>query len=181
MTPTAFHRELNLIEPIQGRSLYPEKPFLDDLYSVSLEAFRLLKAKWRVSIGMKINRLKNFEIIDEVAVQKPWMHYSRRGWRLRVPLDDDTPVEKPALIALAIEFLFSERLQNRKQFFQTAVLNVNDLSRLLGLAEEKKRAGNREPGTMRKKPIDFALPEAKEKLGTLQQWAKAPLLRVLAD
>jgi len=114
--------------------LLPEKPFLDDLYSVSLETFRLLKAKWKVSIGMMIKRVQDLDVVDEAAAQRLWMNYSRRGWRLREPLDDETPVEGPTLLARAIEFLFSERLQSREQFFQEAALDVKDLSRLSGLA-----------------------------------------------
>jgi Zn-dependent peptidase ImmA (M78 family) len=116
--------------------LLPEKPFLDDLYSVSLESFRLLKAKWKVSIGMMIRRVQDLGVVDEAAAQRLWMNYSRRGWRLREPLDDELPVESPTLLARAIEFMFSERLQNREQFFQEAALDIKDISRLAGLSPD---------------------------------------------
>jgi Zn-dependent peptidase ImmA (M78 family)/transcriptional regulator with XRE-family HTH domain len=113
--------------------LLPEKPFLDDLYSVSLESFRLLKAKWKVSIGMMIRRVQDLGIVDETAAQRLWMNYSRRGWRLREPQDDELPIESPSLLSRAIEFLFSEHLQDREQFFLEAALDAKDIARLSGL------------------------------------------------
>lgn len=113
--------------------LLPEKPFLDDLYSVSLESFRSLKSKWKVSIGMMIRRVQDLEVVDETTAQRLWMNYSRRGWRLREPLDDELPIESPTLLSRAIEFLFSEHLQDREQFFLETALDATDLSRISGL------------------------------------------------
>jgi len=85
--------------------LLPERPFLEDLYSISLDALRSLKAKWKVSIAMMIERLKGLEIINADEHRKLRINYNARKWTRVEPFDNELPIEEPQLISRAIRLL----------------------------------------------------------------------------
>lgn len=116
--------------------LLPERSFLNDLYSISLESFRVLKAKWKVSIGMMIKRVDDLGIVKEETTRRLWINYSRRGWRQREPLDDELPIEEPSLLRQACELIVRERLQNHEQLVEASAMSRKDMAQFAGLPED---------------------------------------------
>lgn len=88
-----------------GAFLLPEKPFLADLYSLSLDALRAMKSRWRVSIAAMIARLSELGVLTDDQEKRMWINYSRRGWRSAEPLDGEIEIEQPTLLAKAFDVL----------------------------------------------------------------------------
>ncbi|HVG34539.1 MAG TPA: XRE family transcriptional regulator [Pyrinomonadaceae bacterium] len=113
--------------------LLPESSFAQELWSPTLDAFRSLKERWKVSIGAMIKRCEELEIIDEHEARRMWMNYGRRGWRTEEPLDDRLPVEKPRLLSRSIELLVKERVKSREQILLDLPYAQTDIEELTGL------------------------------------------------
>ena len=94
-----------------GALLLPEKPFLSDLYSLSLDALRTLKSKWLVSIGAMISRLSVLGILSDDQQRRMWINYRRRGWSEQEPLDDQIAAEAPSLLPVAFKVLSEEGMR----------------------------------------------------------------------
>jgi len=113
--------------------LLPEHSFLNDLYSVSLDGLRALKPKWKVSIAMMINRLRDLEIVSDEQYRRLRINYSYRQWNRLEPLDTELKVETPKFIAHALKLLISERIQTPEQIASTTGFSIEWISRLLDL------------------------------------------------
>lgn len=116
-----------------GAFLLPEKAFASDLYSATLDAFKIIKSKWAVSIAMQIVRAEQLGFISNEQAKRFWMNYSRRQWRKDEPLDDTFTVEQPKLLRLGFELIVNERLQTRDQIRMTIPLSPHDIESLAGL------------------------------------------------
>ena len=77
--------------------LLPEDPFLDSLYSLTLDGFKSIKPYWKVSISAMIRRSKDLGIIDDAAYQRLCIGMTRRKWRREEPFDNELSPERPAL------------------------------------------------------------------------------------
>jgi len=95
--------------------LLPQEPFLEDLYSVSLDALKVLKQKWKVSIAMMIERLKHLAVIDAEQHRRLRINYLARHWGKQEPFDDEIPIEQPLLIPSALRMLVDQRIQSVEQ------------------------------------------------------------------
>jgi Zn-dependent peptidase ImmA (M78 family) len=91
-----------------GALLLPERPFLRDLHSLSLDALRALKSKWGVAIGAMIHRIADLGVLSEDQEKRLWINYNRRGWRRREPLDDQLAFEMPSLLPQAFQILIDQ-------------------------------------------------------------------------
>ena len=116
-----------------GAFLLPEKAFASDLYSATLDAFKIIKGKWAVSIAMQIVRAEQLGFISNEQAKRFWMNYSRRQWRKHEPLDDTFEVEQPQLLRLGFELIVNERLQTREQIRRSIPLSPHDVESLAGL------------------------------------------------
>ena len=83
--------------------LLPEQAFVRDVWAPTLECFRDLKKKWNVSIQAMMRRCLNLKIIDPSLYQSLNIQISKNKWRLREPLDDETPLERPRLFEKCVE------------------------------------------------------------------------------
>jgi Zn-dependent peptidase ImmA (M78 family)/DNA-binding XRE family transcriptional regulator len=92
--------------------LLPEEPFLDDLHSLSLDALKVLKRKWRVSIGMMIERLKHLGVVDADQHRRLRINYVARKWTREEPFDDEIAIEEPTVIPSAFRLMVSEQIQS---------------------------------------------------------------------
>jgi Zn-dependent peptidase ImmA (M78 family)/transcriptional regulator with XRE-family HTH domain len=95
--------------------LLPEKAFTSELWSPTLDAFRSLKERWRVSIGAMIKRCEELEMITEQETKRLFINYNRREWRIREPFDDTLIAEQPRLLRRSFELLISEGVKTRAQ------------------------------------------------------------------
>jgi hypothetical protein len=75
---------------------FAELLFTSDLYSLSLDAMRLLKQKGKVPIGIMIKRLEDLKMISKEQAKRLWIGKSRRRWKEGAePLDDELAHETP--------------------------------------------------------------------------------------
>ncbi len=116
-----------------GAFLLPGNEFEGDLYSISLDAFRQLKVKWRVSIAMMVKRAQDLELISTDQANLLWRRRSRRGWTHQEPLDDELEIERPRLFLRAFQLLISEGLQSREDILWRLPYANADIETLAGL------------------------------------------------
>jgi Zn-dependent peptidase ImmA (M78 family)/DNA-binding XRE family transcriptional regulator len=87
--------------------LLPLAPFGDDLFGVSLDAFRSLKPKWNVSIAAMIFRARDARLLSEETERKLRIGISRHKWGVKEPYDDTTEIEEPRLLRRSFELILA--------------------------------------------------------------------------
>lgn len=128
-----------------GAFLLPAAEFSDDLYSISLDAFRDLKAKWRVSISAMICRAADLGLIDEKQEKRLWMNMSRRKWRKREPGDDQIAPEQPNLIQQGFDMLLENGIVDPQRMAAEIGIRVRDIEDVTGLPEGYLHARDHTP------------------------------------
>lgn len=132
--------EFRLIEDqahrFAGAFLLPAAAFANDFSVASLDAFHALKVKWHVAIAMMIHRAQDLGLIAEDHARRLWINRTRRGWRIKEPLDDKLPVERPRLLFRSFAALLSEGIQSRAEMLSTLSLPAKDIEELACLPEE---------------------------------------------
>lgn len=118
-----------------GAFALPEESFAGDIYSLSLDAFVRLKSMWHVSIAMMIKRCESLGLVDEAQSKKLWLGMASKGWRTEEPLDDELPIERPQLLAKAVELLKKQGVDPRSYLTSTLALPELDIEQLAGLPE----------------------------------------------
>jgi Zn-dependent peptidase ImmA (M78 family)/transcriptional regulator with XRE-family HTH domain len=129
--------EFKLIEDqahrFAGAFLLPSSAFTEEFFAASLDAFRPLKLKWKVSIGVLIKRARHTDLISEQTERRLWMNYARRGWRTSEPYDDQMEPELPRLLRRAFELLFESGARSPEDVVAALALPSRDIERLAGL------------------------------------------------
>jgi Zn-dependent peptidase ImmA (M78 family) len=113
--------------------LLPEQDFLDELYAPTLDGFLSLKERWGVSVGAMIMRSAALGLIDDFAVRRMWMNYTRRGWRKGEPFDGKMEKETPHLIKRSFEMLLEEKVQTITDIRNALPFPLEDLEELADL------------------------------------------------
>lgn len=114
--------------------LLPASSFNNELVAASLDSFRMLKARWKVSIAAMIYRSKELNLIDDSGEKRLWINLNRRGWRQCEPLDD-LEVERPQLIGKCFTLLIDERVKTKQQLLDDLRLSQVDMEELACLPE----------------------------------------------
>lgn len=131
--------------------LLPEREFLSELYSPSLDGFLALKERWGTSVAAMIVRCADLGILDEDQTRAMFINYNRRGWRKGEPLDGKIEKECPSLIRRSFEMLLSDRVQTVADIKRALPFPLTDLEELTDL----------EPGTLGGETIAKAEPVLK--------------------
>ena len=116
-----------------GALLLPEESFATDFYSSTLDALRIVKEKWLVSIAMILYRAQELEFIPIEQAKRLWMAYSRRRWRKQEPLDDQIQIEVPSLLSISIQLLIEEQIRTKEQILSSLELQPRDVESLANL------------------------------------------------
>jgi Zn-dependent peptidase ImmA (M78 family)/DNA-binding XRE family transcriptional regulator len=148
----------NQAHRFSGAFQFPRNSFYKEVVNYSLDAFRLLKRRWKVSIGMMIHRSEDLELINEKKAEYLWREYSKRGWRLYEPLDDEIEIEQPCLIKEALQICLEEKLIKVEDLLMELRQYPEDIEAACGLpsntliqksqgiyAFDKYRKGNETP------------------------------------
>jgi Zn-dependent peptidase ImmA (M78 family)/transcriptional regulator with XRE-family HTH domain len=115
--------------------LLPASSFSPQVRYPSLDVFRALKPKWRVSIGAMIMRCRDLELIDQEQYTKLWIAYSKRGWKHGEPLDETLLDGRPRVLRRAFELLINERVASREHIRSALPYAATDIENLCGLEE----------------------------------------------
>lgn len=113
--------------------LLPATSFAPQARYPSLEVFRALKPKWRVSIGAMIMRARDLQLIDKEHYTKLWVAYSKRGWKRGEPLDETLLDGRPRVLRRAFELLVTEGEISREHILASLPYAPHDVERLCGL------------------------------------------------
>ena len=131
--------------------LLPEREFLDELYSPSLDGFLALKERWGTSVAAMIVRCSDLGLLTDDQSRSMWINYNRRGWRKGEPLDGKMEKERPTIIRRGFELLLEERVQSVGDIKRSLPFPTADLEELTDL----------EPGTLGGESISKAEPVLK--------------------
>jgi Zn-dependent peptidase ImmA (M78 family)/transcriptional regulator with XRE-family HTH domain len=113
-----------------GAFLLTADGFAEDFYAVSLDSLRALQQKWKVSLGVMIERARDLGLISDEQRQHLWININRRGWRLKEPLDDETEIEQPQLLRKSIALIISEGIQNKGTILEHLPYASSDIEAL---------------------------------------------------
>lgn len=94
-----------------GCFLVPENGLIEDMSSITLQHFIILKSHWHVSIAALIYRANQCGFISDNHTLHLRQQISRNKWRNLEPLDDKIEIEYPVLINQALN-LYSNFVQN---------------------------------------------------------------------
>jgi Zn-dependent peptidase ImmA (M78 family) len=127
-----------------GAFMLPASSFTKDFYYPSLDVFRTLKEKWKMSIGAMINRTESLNILDKNQIQRMWINYSRKGWRGNEPLDDVIEIEEPQFIKRCFKILIEKNIQTRRDIELNLSYSLRDIELLSNLPEGYLRSNTNE-------------------------------------
>ena len=113
--------------------LTPAETFSPEIAVPTLEMFRSLKSRWRVSIKMMIHRAQELDIINREEARRLYINYNRRGWNKLEPLDERSPMEEPRLARRAFEIVVENSLVERSQIAVALPFNTEDVEQLANL------------------------------------------------
>ena len=133
MRPAMYRRIEQQAHRFARAFLLPLPSFADDLFGVSLDAFRALKPKWNASIAMMIFRARDAGLLSEEAERKLRIGISRHKWRISEPYDDTTPIEEPRLLRRSFELILNERAQTAADVTTRIGLPTSDIEALSAL------------------------------------------------
>lgn len=112
--------------------LLPARSFNNELVTISLDSFRTLKMRWKISIAAMIHRCQELDLVTKEEAKRLWINLNRRGWREFEPMDD-LEVERPQLIAKCFEMLVQERVKTREQILDDLMFADADIEELASL------------------------------------------------
>jgi len=115
--------------------LFPARSFVLEARPITLDHLLQLKKRWSVSVAMMIHRARDLGVLDEGTAQSMWKKYTYHGWRGREPLDDILPIERPRMLARAINLLIDAGAVSRGEIPSRANLTPSDVERLAGLPD----------------------------------------------
>jgi Zn-dependent peptidase ImmA (M78 family)/transcriptional regulator with XRE-family HTH domain len=113
--------------------LLPERSFLEDLYSASLDALLSLKLKWKVSVAMMIERLRDLGILKYEQYKRLRINYSARRWNREEPYDREIELEKPQLLANAIKVMLEGQSHGMDQLTASTGFSREWIEKLLNV------------------------------------------------
>jgi Zn-dependent peptidase ImmA (M78 family) len=114
--------------------LMPCDGFVNELPEVSLEAFRVLKPRWGVSIGAMIYRCKDLQLITEEHAGRLFKYISSRGWVRAEPEDERLALEQPRLLERSIRLLLTQGGLSVELLLAELRLHPKDVEALAGLS-----------------------------------------------
>ena len=116
-----------------GALLLPAHSFLEDLYSLSLDGLQSLKLKWKVSIALMIERLRDLEILNHDQYRRLRINYSARQWSKKEPYDDEIAVEEPGFLTRALNLMLEGHTHTIDQLSADTGFSRDWIERLLNV------------------------------------------------
>jgi Zn-dependent peptidase ImmA (M78 family)/DNA-binding XRE family transcriptional regulator len=110
--------------------LLPAETFTADFGYPSLDTFRVIKERWKVSIRAMIMRCYDLGIIDEKQKTRLFITYTRKGWRKKEPMDDFILMEKPVFLRRCIELLVDKNIKTREDILWELSLVDSEVEKL---------------------------------------------------
>jgi Zn-dependent peptidase ImmA (M78 family)/transcriptional regulator with XRE-family HTH domain len=115
-----------------GAFLMPKYPFANEVWMLSIEAFKVLKKDWKASVGAIIKRCDDLGLFveDEARLRQLWIKY-RKDWR---NIEADVlSAEPPQLTKRSIDVLLESGIISKQQILHELPFSQNDIESLLNL------------------------------------------------
>lgn len=112
--------------------LLPRDTFIQEIMSTSLEHFKQLKRRWRVSIAAMIYRCTDLKLLTENQVLYLRKQLSRAG-RKREPLDDIIVPESPKVFKQAFDLLIDNEIVSPHEVLDALPFGETELELLANL------------------------------------------------
>jgi Zn-dependent peptidase ImmA (M78 family) len=137
--------EANLSNPVEWKQvesqadrfasafLLPAEGFAADMARPTLDAMRIMKTRWRVSIAAMIMRARDLDIVSDEGARRLSMSRARRGWSRQEPLDETTPAEEPVLFRKAFSLVLDLPSVGSAQVLADLPYSPNDIESLARL------------------------------------------------
>jgi Zn-dependent peptidase ImmA (M78 family)/DNA-binding XRE family transcriptional regulator len=112
--------------------LMPSASFKKDVWMTSIEAFKVLKKDWKVSVAAIIKRCDDLGLLgdDEEKTRRLWIKY-RREWQ---NIEEDTlEFETPQLMKRCVDALLESGLKTKSQILYEIPFTQTDIESLLNL------------------------------------------------
>jgi Zn-dependent peptidase ImmA (M78 family)/DNA-binding XRE family transcriptional regulator len=118
-----------------GRAfLLPARPFARGFLLPTLNTFKNMKQKWKLSIGLMIKRSEELGLISHEQANRLWINRSRQGWATREPFDDEIPPEQPVLLSRSVKLLIDSGKTDAETFLDELGLPAEDVEELTGVS-----------------------------------------------
>ncbi len=115
--------------------LLPEESFVADVGFPSLERFKVLKPKWRVSIQTMLSRATTLRVVGPELAEIMWRTISKWRWKTREPWDDEWDAEEPRLLSRAFEVLYEHDPTAPTAITEAMEIDSDILIRLTGVSQ----------------------------------------------
>lgn len=119
-----------------GAFLFPEKSFVMEIVNCNLEAFRLMKRRWKVSIAMMLKRSQDLELVGEKKAELLWRYYMKNGWKTQEPFDDIIEIEQPYLLKESIQLILDEGILSSTELVEELRMYHRDVEDIAGLPQD---------------------------------------------
>lgn len=114
----------------------PYGTFEKDLYDTSLDAMRVVKMKWRFSIGSMIHRLNDLGLTNDREDTNLWKNYSRRKWRASEPLDKEIEPEHPTVLNRAVSAMVEHSAQSVEEIRINGIFSESTQDMFINMGED---------------------------------------------
>jgi Zn-dependent peptidase ImmA (M78 family) len=115
--------------------LLPARAFAMEMHAPTLDSFRRLKRKWKISIGAMIIRSEKLGFTSDLEVRRMWIALARKGWRTHEPLDDELEMEEPKLCFNAMDLLLREGVLTKAAILGQGFASQADIETLMCLPQ----------------------------------------------
>jgi Zn-dependent peptidase ImmA (M78 family) len=123
--------------------LMPEQTFSEDFYAPTLDAFRAMKPKWKVSIASMLHRSIQLKLISVDNGTRLWINLGRRKWKTHEPLDDTLEPEQPKLLERSLKLLSDNQILSLQDIAHVFGFSDSDVESLVGLPPGSLDRGDR--------------------------------------
>lgn len=132
-------RNIALIEKQANRFasafLMPMETFSKEVFGTSIEFFKTLKRRWRVSIAAMAYRCKDLQIITDNQFSYIFRQMNALKIKKVEPLDDAFDVARPRVLGEAIRMLVEHGVCKRPDIEGRLSLNLRDVEKLCGVED----------------------------------------------
>lgn len=116
-----------------GAFLLPRESFSREVMSTSIEHFKELKKRWKVSIRAMIYRCEDLGILSKNQTLYLWKQVSR--YRKKEPLDDELTPEFPRILKQGVEMLINKKPETIGELLEFTKLYPHQVEEVCNLEQ----------------------------------------------
>ncbi len=113
--------------------LMPAAVFAKHFYAPTIDAVKLSKRVWKVSLQAIVQHASRLSLITEQQAQRLWKTLSAKGWRRTEPYDDMLEIERPELMKSAFSSILDAKAASRDDILTALPFSGKEIESLCGL------------------------------------------------